>query len=80
LGQGQQFVAFGTHPDTGKAYEWTVASPLDVPLADLPEINADAVDAFVAKADAYLASVGTASSKKAEPRVSETVGGSFWKQ
>ncbi|MGO8214738.1 bifunctional DNA primase/polymerase [Rhizobium ruizarguesonis] len=80
LGQGQQFVAFGTHPDTGKAYEWTGASPLDVPLADLPEINADAVDAFVAKADAYLASVGTAASKKAEPRVSETVGGSFWKQ
>lgn len=80
LGQGQQFVAFGIHPDTDKAYEWTGASPLDVPFPDLPEIQAEAIDAFVAEADAYLASIGTPISKKAEPRIVHTIGGTFWKQ
>src|SRR6056297_2608527 len=32
LGLGQQFVAFGVHPDTGRPYAWTDEAPLDVPL------------------------------------------------
>ncbi|NEJ73805.1 DUF3987 domain-containing protein [Rhizobium phaseoli] len=80
LGQGQQFVAFGIHPDTGKAYEWIGASPLDVPFFDLPEIDGETIDAFLVEADAYLASIGTAASKKAEPRVSQSLGGTFWQQ
>jgi Bifunctional DNA primase/polymerase, N-terminal len=30
LGNGQQFVAFGVHPDTGREYEWSNGNPLDV--------------------------------------------------
>jgi hypothetical protein len=36
LGDGQQFVAFGNHPDTGKPYKWEGRSPLDTPRAALP--------------------------------------------
>jgi hypothetical protein len=58
LGQGQQFASFGDHPDTGKPYEWLTQSPLEVPLADLPEITPETIDAFVAEAGAYLAEHG----------------------
>ncbi|MBX5243273.1 MULTISPECIES: bifunctional DNA primase/polymerase [Rhizobium] len=80
LGYGQQFVAFGIHPDTGKAYEWVGKSPIDVSFCELPEIDSDTVDAFVDQADAYLASIGDAVSKKAAPRVSQATGGTFWQQ
>jgi hypothetical protein len=36
LARGQQFVADGIHPDTGKPYTWTNGSPEDVPIAELP--------------------------------------------
>ena len=32
LATGQQFVAFGIHPDTKAPYHWPECSPLDVPL------------------------------------------------
>lgn len=80
LGHGQQFVAFGIHPDTGTEYEWIGPSPLDVPFSELPEIDADAIDAFVAETDRYLASIGTPTSKRPEPRASAAGGVSFWKR
>jgi hypothetical protein len=58
MGDGQQVLGFGVHPDTGKPYEWLGASPLDTPFADLPEIDADAIDQFIAQAEAYLAATG----------------------
>lgn len=40
LGLGQQFVAFGIHPDTQKPYYWaTDETPLDVPLSELPLVD-----------------------------------------
>lgn len=39
LGRGQQFVAFGRHPDTGNDYYWVDDSPLDVPLDRLPLVD-----------------------------------------
>ncbi len=40
LGAGQQYVAFGTHPDTKKPYTWTsLDTPLDTAWADLPELT-----------------------------------------
>lgn len=80
LGDGQQFVAFGLHPDIGTPYEWIGASPLDLPAADLPEITAETIDAFVADADTYLASIGARTNAKVAPRVTQTIGGSFWQQ
>jgi len=41
-GQGQQIVAFGLHPDTGKEYRWHGQTPADVPLSKLPVLTIDA--------------------------------------
>lgn len=40
LGNGQQFVAYGIHPDTHKPYTWTsLDDPLQVDAADLPVLS-----------------------------------------
>lgn len=45
LGNGQQFVAFHVHPDTGKHYEWVDdVSPLNVRAADLTTIKPEQID------------------------------------
>lgn len=42
LGDGQQFVAFADHPDTGKPYEWVSASNLaEIPAEELKPITAE---------------------------------------
>ena len=41
LANGQQFVAFGIHPKTGKPYEWFGGDPLTVAVADLTEVSRD---------------------------------------
>lgn len=41
LGDGQQFVAFHTHPDTKKPYTWIGDSILDVERSALPPIDRD---------------------------------------
>ena len=55
LGKGQQVAAFGIHPDTNQPYAWPVATPLDVPLADLPEVSGDLIRECAAKVAASLA-------------------------
>jgi hypothetical protein len=55
MGDGQQIIGFGQHPDTGLPYEWIGLSPLDVALADLPAISPETIDSFVSDAEAYLA-------------------------
>ena len=39
LCDGQQFVAAGIHPDTGKPYAWPLGNPTDIAHDDLPDIN-----------------------------------------
>ena len=41
LGEGQQFVAFGTHPDTKRPYTWpgVMGSLLDIRIDSLPQVN-----------------------------------------
>lgn len=46
LGTGQQFVAYGVHPDTGKEYEWVV--PL-CGVGDLTEITMDQIEQLFEK-------------------------------
>lgn len=58
LGEGQQFVAYGTHPETLREYEWPISGPAVVPLADLPEITPDAERAFLAEAERLLRAAG----------------------
>ena len=58
LATGQQFVAFGIHPDTKAPYRWPECSPLDVPLHELPVVDRDGCAAFVAAAEDYLRKAG----------------------
>lgn len=40
LGEGQQFVAFGIHPDTKKPFEWvSIETPVDLPVDELPLLS-----------------------------------------
>jgi hypothetical protein len=39
LGAGQQVVAAGVHPDTGKEYSWPLGNPTDIAHDDLPYIS-----------------------------------------
>lgn len=41
LGNGQQFAAFGDHPETKLPYHWHKGSPLDIARDDLPDIRQD---------------------------------------
>ena len=36
---GQQIVAAGIHPDTGKPYAWPLGNPTDIAHDDLPDIS-----------------------------------------
>lgn len=58
LATGQQFVAFGIHPDTKAPYHWPECSPLDMPLHELPIVSRDRCAAFIAAAEEYLRKVG----------------------
>lgn len=54
LADGQQFVAFAIHPDTGLPYAWLDDSPLDLEWQDLPLLDPAAVPGFLAEAEALL--------------------------
>jgi hypothetical protein len=43
LGLGQQFVAYSTHPDTNKPYQWPFAAPHEMPLEALPLVTREQV-------------------------------------
>ena len=50
LGQGQQFVAYGVHPDTNKPYQWVSFEALhDVDAADLPLLTFENARAIIAE-------------------------------
>lgn len=50
LADGQQFVAFGIHPDTGKEFEWVSESnPLNTPIDELPSLSYDQARRIVAE-------------------------------
>ena len=58
LADGQQFVAFGIHPGTGRPYFWPDASPLDTERDHLPEITPEAARQVVAEAERMLIRAG----------------------
>lgn len=75
LGAGHYFVAYGIHPDTGKAYEWedsmVFEKPADMPVDRLPVLSMPKLKAClrafeeeVAKRPGYKA-IGTASKAEA---------------
>jgi hypothetical protein len=59
LCDGQQIVVHGTHPTTGKPYEWDqYGSPLDKARSQLPPITAGDANSLVSELVAYLATLG----------------------
>lgn len=50
LGEGQQFVAYHKHPDTGKPYTWPDAgqNPLEVRVGDLPTVTVEQLEGLLA--------------------------------
>ena len=67
LAAGQQFVAFGIHPGTRQPYHWPHASPLDVPLSELPAVTEAQARAFVAEAERLLRAAGGRPEQKDAP-------------
>jgi Protein of unknown function (DUF3987)/Bifunctional DNA primase/polymerase, N-terminal len=55
LGDGQQIVCFGEHPNTKQPYEWADGSPANVPTSDLPLITESDARAIIDKTVATLA-------------------------
>lgn len=47
LGEGQQFVAYGIHPSTKQPYRWTVQSPDEVAVRDLPVVTKSGIEKFL---------------------------------
>jgi hypothetical protein len=54
LGAGQQFAAFGIHPDTRRPYKWPDGDLRNSAIEDLPEITPEAARAFMAEAATLL--------------------------
>jgi hypothetical protein len=68
MGDGQQVVAFGIHPETNAEYHWPEQSPLDTHADDLPLVTAEALAAFIAEAEQMIRAAGgqTKAERKAE--------------
>lgn len=59
LGDGQQFVAYGTHPDTKQPFKWTtVDEPLVLPADMMPTLDIDQARAVLAKFAQFAESAG----------------------
>lgn len=58
LGDGQQAIVDGIHPDTGHSYEYPKASIFDVPVADLPLVTEEILDRAKAAAERVLREAG----------------------
>lgn len=58
LAHGQQFIAFGIHPDTQQPYRWPEESPLTVAFADLPETTEAKLRQFLHAAETILRNAG----------------------
>jgi 8-oxo-dGTP pyrophosphatase MutT (NUDIX family) len=68
LGNGQQIVIDGVHPDTGKPYSWHGGSPDQIRHEDLPYITEDEARDLVAQAACILTERGYEEvSTKAKP-------------
>jgi hypothetical protein len=58
LGLGQQFVAFGVHPDTQRPYQWYEGTLSDTPVTDLPSLTPEEISEIVAYCDGVLSKHG----------------------
>ena len=53
LAKGQQFVAFGIHPDTSRTYRWSEKSPLDISASRCPLVTLELLNSSSQKPSRY---------------------------
>jgi len=61
LGNGQQFIAYGVHPDTGNCYEWDTnisGEPVDIGFNELLVLHESDIDAWLLSLKSVLQSNG----------------------
>jgi hypothetical protein len=68
LCDGQQFIAYGTHPDTKQPYTWAGGEPDTVIRAKLPAISQPEAEALIREAAKIAAGFGYVSDKPSSPR------------
>ena len=59
LAEGQQFVASGVHPDTGRSYNWSDDNLLDYRAEDLTCVSPQQIETFLRLATVMVARYGT---------------------
>jgi hypothetical protein len=73
LGDGQQVVVHGIHPETRKPYAWPDGEPGDVASDELPYIHAEEAQDFIARCEALLvAKFGFQRPQRPEPKTNGT--------
>lgn len=70
LGLGQQFVAFGKHPDTGKEFEWPDGSPIDTPACNLTIISAEKLQLAIEYFEGLAAEMGLSKASDSKTKTS----------
>ena len=70
LGAGQQFVAFGIHPDTGRRYRWSGGVPWKTPWSSLPILTESAARKLIADVTALFQQRGWRPEKPEHPKES----------
>ena len=75
LGEGQQFVASGVHPDTHQLYRWPDDSLIDLSPADLTVVTAADLHTFLDRCQIILERVGTLKGRVSERTATVNGGG-----
>jgi putative DNA primase/helicase len=75
LGDGQQFIADGVHPDTGKPYTWQGGDLLTVPHERLPLLDEETARRFLRRAAAVMATADWTQIGKIDKKPDSTIYG-----
>jgi putative DNA primase/helicase len=78
LADGQQFIADGVHPDTGKPYTWQGGDLLSVPHERLPLLDLATARCFIGKAAAVMTSAGWTEIGKTNGNINDKIGSTIY--
>ena len=74
LGDGQQIIVHGVHPETGKNYSWHGGEPGDVVRTDLPVLTETLAREFIEKATAVMDAAGWTRKSEIKPKSNGNAG------
>jgi putative DNA primase/helicase len=78
LGLGQQFVADGIHPETGRQYTWPDRSPLNLSFEQVPEVSEDQLRDFLVLAEEAIRRAGGSEKRAARAPGMPPLQGNDW--